>query len=37
MIIVNQIQVQIDREWYQIMTVWSSRAFRHGAVLLQFH
>jgi len=26
MIIKDQIQVQIDREWYQIMTVWSSRA-----------
>jgi len=25
MIIENQIQVQIDREWYQIMTVWLSR------------
>jgi len=26
MIILNRIHVQIDREWYQIMTVWSSRA-----------
>ena len=28
MIIKDQIQVQIDREWYQIMTVWSSRAIQ---------
>jgi len=24
MIIKDQIQVQIDRKWYQIMTMWSS-------------
>ena len=28
MIIENQIQVQIDRKWYLIMTVWSSRAIQ---------
>jgi len=34
MIIASQIQVQIDREWYQIITVWSSRAFK---TLVQFY
>ena len=28
MIIKDKIQVQIDREWYQIMTVWSNRAIQ---------
>ena len=36
MIIKDQIQVQIDREWYQIMTVWSSRAIQAWFIFFFF-